>query len=159
MLIGVNISGEEGRFGVGGGIYQNFRGVIVGVEADLQGPRLAANPACSPGIPCSFDSRWGSSVTAVVGYGNGAFLPYLGLGGTITQMAASASDYTVRGGWVITGGLKVPLSDRVVGLVEFRHKDFGMLQSPMGDVRATTNEVRLGLLYRMPPETRHGVWW
>jgi len=145
--------GSSGRPGLAAGIYRSVNDFAFGLEAAVQGPGLANSQP--------FRYRWDGSVTAIIGYSVGGILPYLGFGtGTVevSMKTPFASDSFSRTGWLVSGGLKLPIAENFVGNIEFRHQDFGFVPSPLGDVRATTNELRLGLMYRLPPAAATRPW-
>jgi hypothetical protein len=145
--------GPFGRPGLEVGIYKSVNDFAFGLEATVQGPGLGRSQP--------FNYRWNGSITAIVGYSVGGVLPYLGIGSAVTEVSMQtpfASDSFSRTGWLVSGGLKLPIAENFVGNIEFRHQDFGTVQSPLGDIRATTNELRLGLMYRLAPSDVVRAW-
>ncbi|WP_337182596.1 outer membrane protein [Shinella sp.] len=103
-------------------------GWVYGVEADVKRDFNDAR-FTSGGLPFEYETTWGGSVRARLGYAIDRTLIY-GTGGyaftnaKLTDVTTGARDKETFHGWTIGAGVEHAFTDNVAGRIEYRYSDY-----------------------------------
>jgi hypothetical protein len=124
---------------------------VVGIEGDFTSSTSAARPDCTPQY-CPAEARWTASGSGVVGYTLYRVMPYATAGAAMARFTDSSSGAGfTRAGWTAGAGMRVRVTDRWVGKLEYRHEHYGSARAAYGEYRLDKNGIRLGLQYNLTP--------
>ncbi|MGD0021143.1 MAG: outer membrane protein [Smithellaceae bacterium] len=126
--------------GVMGGIlfgynYQTPVNVVVGVDVDFNGGKIAGSSSCpNNSFDCRTEVNWVGSARARVGYAVSRFLPYAAVGIAYSQVELFANE-TATGtedentkntyfGWTPSIGVDFAFTKNLIGRFEYAYYDF-----------------------------------
>jgi len=145
----VSVSGEETLDGFIGGLYAGYnfdlgKKVILGVESDFVWGDIDKKYT-----GFEIKQKWQGATRIRAGYIFERFLPYLAVGVAYSEYSASSLNSKIFTGWTIGTGVDYALTDHVLLRVEYRYNDFGSRTVSDTKISAKSNDVRLGVAYKL----------